>query len=336
MQQRIGVREWVEQRFARFIRSAMPDQHRIFFSKLPILLVGSIGGDGQPWASVLCAPAGFISSPDDTHLHISARPLAGDPLNATLAAGSALGLLGIELPTRRRNRANGVVQSVDTAGFAVTVRESFGNCAKYIQARTPVFVDSPLNPHAPQPEYTDRLNERMRHMILQADTYFIASAYCDSGHRIASADVSHRGGRPGFVRVDDATTLTVPEFIGNSYFNTTGNLLTYSRAGLLFIDFDCGDLLYLAVDAEIIWDGPEVERFAGAQRLFRFHIRRAVLCRASLPLRWGPAEFSPVLSNIGNWQTPLAQNKRAPDASGFRLPVGGNETIPIRHFHLGQ
>ena len=301
VQRRIGVREVVEKRYAKLIRNHMPDQHRLFFAQLPMLLVASVDGDGQPWASVLCAPPGFIDSPDATHLCINTHPLKGDPLDTTLAAGCELGLLGIELPTRRRNRANGVVQSINAAGFTVAVRESFGNCAKYIQARTPEFADSSTAAPAISSECTDRLNERMRHMILGADTYFIASAYSDTGRQIASADVSHRGGRPGFVRVDDATTLTAPEFIGNSYFNTTGNLLTCPRAGLLFIDFDCGDLLYLAADVEVIWDGPEVERYAGAQRLFRFHIRRVLLNRASLPLRWGAVEFSPALLNMGSW-----------------------------------
>jgi predicted pyridoxine 5'-phosphate oxidase superfamily flavin-nucleotide-binding protein len=53
--------------------------------------------------------------------------------------------------------------------------------------------------------------------------------------------VSHRGGRPGFVRIDGDDTLTVPDFNGNRFFNTLGNLAVHPRAGLLFIDFDNGD-----------------------------------------------------------------------------------------------
>jgi predicted pyridoxine 5'-phosphate oxidase superfamily flavin-nucleotide-binding protein len=241
----------------------MPDQHRAFFTQLPMLLVGSVDDDGQPWASVLCAPPGFIDSPDATHLRINSHPLKDDPLNTTLAAGCALGLLGIELPTRRRNRANGVVQFMGADGFTLEVRESFGNCAKYIQTRTPRFAEPApaVSTPAKRAECTDRLNERMRQIIGGTDTYFIASAYSGHDRRFISADVSHRGGRPGFVRIDNATTLTVPEFVGNSYFNTTGNLLTHPRAGLLFIDFPSGDLLHLAADTEIIWDGREVERY---------------------------------------------------------------------------
>ena len=49
-------------------------------------------------------------------------------------------------------------------------------------------------------------------------------------------DVSHRGGRPGFVKLD-GDTLVVPDFRGNRYFNTLGNLVSDPRAALVFVDF---------------------------------------------------------------------------------------------------
>ena len=47
------------------------------------------------------------------------------------------------------------------------------------------------------------------------------------------------------VRIDDARTLTFPDYTGNAYFNTLGNISRNPRAGLLFIDFSNGDLLFL-------------------------------------------------------------------------------------------
>jgi len=114
--------------------------------------------------------------------------------------------------------------------------------------------------------------------------------------RAGGVDVSHRGGKPGFVRVDDDGTLTMPDLAGNFFFNTLGNIAVNPRAGLLFIDFDNGDLLYLAVNAEIVWHGPEVRAFEGAQRLLRMHVTAMRRVEASLPLRWGPASLSPVLA----------------------------------------
>ncbi|HKY46193.1 MAG TPA: pyridoxamine 5'-phosphate oxidase family protein [Pyrinomonadaceae bacterium] len=64
-------------------------------------------------------------------------------------------------------------------------------------------------------------------------------------------DVSRRGGETGFVRID-GSRLTIPDFAGNRFFNTLGNLLLNPRAGLLFIDFNSGDLLLLSGRIEII------------------------------------------------------------------------------------
>ncbi|MEO5661228.1 MAG: pyridoxamine 5'-phosphate oxidase family protein [Polaromonas sp.] len=303
VQSRVGVLERLEQLGPRVIRDFMPDQHREFFGQLPFVIAGTMDAGGQPWASVLAHSPGFIRSPDPQHLLLQVQPLWGDPLHDTLADGVAIGLLGIEPQTRRRNRMNGVVHDLSDSGFSVQVSQSFGNCSKYIQAREPVYVDGPLFPK-PAVHGGAQLDEAARRMIEAADTLFIATAYAGDraeAGRVGGVDVSHRGGKPGFVRVDDDGTLTLPDFVGNFFFNTLGNIAVHPRAGLLFIDFERGDLLYLAVAAEIVWEGPELQAFAGAQRLLRFKVLSMKRVEASLPLRWGPAELSPVLARTGHW-----------------------------------
>lgn len=305
VQARVGaaVRERMEQIGPRVIRDFMPDQHREFFEQLPFIVAGTVDEAGQPWASVLARPPGFIHSPDAHHLVLRAQALEGDPLQGTLADGAPIGLLGIEPHTRRRNRMNGVVRGLSASGFAVEVSQSFGNCPKYIQAREPVYVDPPLSAK-PVIHESSQLDDAARRMITLADTLFIATAYAGDGAqagRAGGVDVSHRGGKPGFVKVEADGTLTMPDFFGNFFFNTLGNIAVNPRAGLLFADFDNGDLLYLAVTAEIIWDGPEVASFTGAQRLLRFKVQSMRLVENSLPLRWGAAELSPVLETTGAW-----------------------------------
>jgi predicted pyridoxine 5'-phosphate oxidase superfamily flavin-nucleotide-binding protein len=288
----------------RVIRDFMPDQHREFFEQLPFVVAGTVDEKGQPWASILAQPPGFIHSPDAHHLLLGVQPLQGDPLQGTLVDGAAMGLLGIEPHTRRRNRMNGIVRGVNGSGFAVELSQSFGNCPKYIQAREPVYVDRPAPAAGPVLHESAQLDDAARRMIEQADTLFIATAYAGDGEdagRAGGVDVSHRGGKPGFVRVEADGTLTVPDFVGNYFFNTLGNLVVNPRAGLLFVDFDNGDLLYVAVTAEIIWDGPEVDAFAGAQRLMRFKVQSMRLVASSLPLRWGEAELSPASEATGAW-----------------------------------
>lgn len=303
LQELAGVNERMEEIGPRVIRNFMPEQHREFFAQLPFVIAGSVDVHGQPWASILARPAGFVATTDPTHLTINALPLASDPLHENLYAGAPIGLLGIEPHTRRRNRANGVVESLTTAGFTVNVLESFGNCPKYIQARKPEYIADQVV-SASSVSVSNALDAAARALIADADTFFIATAY-PSDEKEAGArygvDVSHRGGKPGFVRLADEGTLLVPELSGNYFFNTLGNIAVNPRAGLLFIDFKSGDLLYLAVDASIIWNGPQVDAYAGAERLLRFTIREVRRVEAGLPLRWGEAELSPMLGHTGAW-----------------------------------
>ena len=301
MQARAGVRERMAALGPRVIRDHMPDQHRDFFAQLPFLVAGSLDAASQPWAGVLAAPPGFAHSPDPHRLRIDALPPDEDPLAASLVSGAPIALLGIEPHTRRRNRMNGVVDRVDAAGFSVAVLQSFGNCPKYIQAREPLFVGgAPAGAPAPR---VDRLDAAARRLVGQADTFFIATAHPSAGHAGAAqgVDVSHRGGRAGFVRLSGEGTLTVPDFVGNSFFNTLGNIALNPRAGLLFIDFERGDLLQLAVTAEVLWEGPELAAYEGAERLLRMQVISALYRPAALPLRWGSAEPSPYLDATGRW-----------------------------------
>ncbi len=308
MQTRAGVRERAERMGRRMIRDVMPDQHRELFEKLPYIVAGSIDRGGRPWASILAGAPGFVRTPDARTIEIAARPVAGDPLAANLALGAPLALLGIELATRRRNRANGTVIGADAGGFAVYVRQSFGNCPQYIQARTHEARAAPakdLPPRAVHAE-TRLLSERATALVRNADTFFIASAApgARGGNTAEGADVSHRGGKPGFVRADAAmgqTLLTAPDFAGNNAFNTLGNLAADPRAGLLFVDFAAGHTLSLTGSTEIVWDGPELASFAGAQRLLKFRVEDGVWIENALPLRWSKPEPAPQLAATGTW-----------------------------------
>jgi len=287
LQERMGSRARLAEAGPRVIRDHMPDQHREFFGQLPFLIAGTVDSHSQPWASVLAGPPGFAASPDSRQLVVLAQPLPHDPLAQTLVAGAPIGVLGIEPHTRRRNRLNGHVALRDAKGFAIRVDQSFGNCPKYIQARKPEFVGGAGA--VPTAHRLAALDEPARALIARADTFFIATAHplaAQSRSPAFGVDVSHRGGRPGFVRVDSGSSLTVPDFMGNSFFNTLGNLALNPRCGLLFVDFDNGDLLYLAARGTIVMEGPEVQAFHGAQRLLHLEVVSALRATGALPLRW--------------------------------------------------
>ena len=278
------------------IRNAMPDQHRIFFGQLPWLFAGVHHRDGWPLATALVAAPGFVESPTPTTLSIAALPAPDDPAFEAFRPDSPIGLLGLEFETRRRNRANGRIGTIGADGFTVSVTQSFGNCAKYIQVRSRVQDGKET---ATSPAELSGLDALARTLIAGADTLLIASAAALKSET-GGVDISHRGGRPGFVRIDE-DTLTIPDFDGNNYFNTLGNLLQEPRAALLFIDFESGSLLQFQGETEIIWQAPELARLDGAVRLWRFHVRRGWRRAHALPLRWSGPEFPPTTLQTGLW-----------------------------------
>lgn len=300
VQSRAGMAERMQQIGGRAIRDFMSEQHRRFFAGLTYVLYGALDASGQPWASLLTGAPGFLHSPNNRCLRIDAKPLPGDPVFQVLKAGNDIGLLGIDLDTRRRNRMNGVAVKVDETGLEVSVRQSFGNCPRFIQVR----ALRPLNEPMPTPRIarSGSLGPEQCSMIRNADTFFIASFYSDGQARAYDGvDVSHRGGRPGFVMVNDPGELTWPDFAGNAFFNTLGNLEMNPLCGLLFVDFVRGDLLYLTGSANVLWGGPEVSRFAGAERLVRFSVGSVVHASQAMSLRGGVREYSPYLEGTGTW-----------------------------------
>jgi len=269
------------------IRPFMPDQHREFFAGLPYLFMTTADRRGWPVASLVTGAPGFVQSPDPTSLTIAARPGDDDPAADGLLEGAPIGLLGLDLTNRRRNRANGIVRSIGSAGFAVAIAQSFGNCAQYIQTRHPV----PRSAASVAAEAIVSLDPAALRLIGGADTFFVASRSRE-GLTPGGLDVSHRGGRPGFVRVHD-DELRIPDFRGNRFFNTLGNLLAWPRAGLLFVDWQHGHLLQLAAQAEIQHEGPELADFPGAQRLLKLRLLQGRWRPAALPLRWSAPELAP-------------------------------------------
>jgi predicted pyridoxine 5'-phosphate oxidase superfamily flavin-nucleotide-binding protein len=274
------------------IRDHMPDQHRSFFEGLGFALVGVLDAQGWPVATILSAAPGFLRAPDTRHLKIRSLPPAQDPAAQGIRADSDVAILGIDLATRRRNRANGVILDADAQGFHVHVRQSFGNCPKYIQRRSAECI-------AREPgaiETWQELPDSARALITGADTFFVASRSRPQICELGRVDVSHRGGVPGFVTIDAHDDIVVPDYPGNRYFNTLGNLLGDARAALLFIDFERGDVLQLQGRVRIDWSGGGEEGKpapSAANRSWRFRTQRAWRRRAALALRWKFVDYSP-------------------------------------------
>ncbi|MFO1233540.1 MAG: pyridoxamine 5'-phosphate oxidase family protein [Rivihabitans pingtungensis] len=223
-----GQRERLAEVGARVVRPAMPDAHRAFFAELPWLLAGAVDADGQPWASALCGAPGFIHSPEADRLDIAAPLAAHDPLRVCLRVGARIGLLGLQPHSRRRNRANGQVAALTPQAEAWRWRKALAT-ARSTSTRAPSHLAA--RRQRPALHCAATLDARAQALIRQADTCFIASAHPDDdGQPAHGVDVSHRGGPPGFVQVVDEQRLWLPDYSGNGYFNTLGNLHLHPRA----------------------------------------------------------------------------------------------------------
>jgi len=282
VQERIGVRERVERMGRNIIRDFMPAEHREFFEDLPFLVVGSADSAGALWASLLPGEPGFVQAPGPRSLEVSAEPLPGDPLLNNLRLGAPLGVLGIEVATRRRNRANGRIARVGAGRFELSVEQSFGNCKQYIHARAGVFLVPPeARPH-PVAEAAE-LSTAARDILARADTTFIATASRSAASGGSEGvDVSHRGGPSGFIhseRSASGSVLTLPDYSGNFMFNTFGNLEVNPRAGFLVLDFEMGALLSLTGKARVLWEDARIGAFPNAERLLELRVQSGWLWR---------------------------------------------------------
>ncbi|CAG9268859.1 2Fe-2S iron-sulfur cluster-binding protein [Paraburkholderia caribensis] len=337
LQEKVGVAAKMRELGRRVVRDYMPDQHRTFYGQLPFIVAGAVADDGDVWATLVAGQPGFMQSPSGKILHMNVAADPHDPASSGFHEGAAIGLLGIELNTRRRNRMNGLLRDVTAQGFDVNVVQSFGNCPQYIQARDFEFIRDPGVFSDAAPTEFDGLTGHARALIEAADTLFVASYVGDGEQR--QVDVSHRGGKAGFVRIGDDGRLTIPDFAGNLFFATLGNFLVNPRAGLIFADFETGDVLQLTGDATVDLDSPEIAAFQGAERLWHFTPRRIVYRKGALPLRWKfqANGWSPNSLMTGSWDEVTSRLKAAELANAwrpFKVTNVVDESSVIRSFHL--
>lgn len=276
LQDTLGAAARMDEIGRKVIRNYMPDQHRDFFAQLPFAVFGTVDSAGRPWATLRAGEEGFMHSPQPQSLVVELPPQPDDPAQAGLRDGAAVGMLGIELHTRRRNRLNGRLRALDEGRFEIGVGESFGNCPQYIHVRDYRFERQPGEPSGLPARRLPQFDALARDLVGRAGTFFVAT-YSGEGEAMR-VDVSHRGGPPGFVRIGRDGTLVVPDYEGNRFFSTLGNILLNGKAGLVFPDFDSGGLLQMSGDARVVLDGPE--------RHWEFTPREIVWREDALPLRW--------------------------------------------------
>lgn len=262
-----------------------------FIGRQPMVVVGSIDPQQNVWASVMFGEPGFMRA-DERHIVFDLKKSCRnpiDPLWNNIATEPRVGTLVIELSSRRRIRVNGRVVCQGPHRMHLQVDESYPNCPKYIQSRHV----SMIRPWADGPDVKTRdgvvLEAGQQALIARADTFFVASA-----HPTRGVDASHRGGNPGFVRVLDSCRMRIPDFVGNSMFNTLGNFSANPHAGLVFLDFERNRMLQLVGRAEVLWDmETSPHETGGTRRWWDFTIDHWLESDGTLPFKWEFLNYSP-------------------------------------------
>ncbi|MFJ7963618.1 pyridoxamine 5'-phosphate oxidase family protein [Streptomyces sp. NPDC096324] len=291
VQDRVGVRDLADH-VGRAVGQGIRPVAAAFLELQPMLVVGAAApesgtppereaapaGGGGVWASLLTGEPGFVRATGARRISVVGGLPAGDPLTGALATpGTAVGTIALDPRTRRRLRLNGRVRPTPR-GFAVEADQVFGNCPKYLQQRRTYETVTGRAPGVPR--RGRELTPSQREFVETADTFFLATVHAHG------ADASHRGGNPGFVRVEAPGELSWPDYPGNSMFLTLGNLAADPRAGLLFLDWTSGAVLQLTGTAR-------TEFAPDGERTVRFTLAEAVETPAASPLRWSAPAYSP-------------------------------------------
>lgn len=263
---------------------------RPFIAKQFMVALASVDRDGHVWSSLLFGKPGFVHTETGRDIDIAVPDKerdGADPLWDNIKGNPDLGMLFIEIASRRRYRVNGTVTRLDAAGAGVTIREAYPNCPKYIQRRHLRQLGEAVVPV--QTAQGTVLRGAVADIVQRADTIFVASRHAQNG-----ADASHRGGTPGFVHLVDETTLRIPDYDGNSLFNTLGNIEADPHAGLCIPDFANGQLLQLTGTASIEWDQDDPAHLTGGTgRFWTFRVTRWIVRDTPQRLDWEYLDASP-------------------------------------------
>ncbi|KAG0228345.1 hypothetical protein BGW41_003444 [Actinomortierella wolfii] len=232
----------------------------------------------------------------------------------------------------------------------LTVEQTIGNCPKYITIREIVPRPNRSDDHiqqqqqqqqrqhestlqeyqhnvadlgssAPQVLSTPRggttiLSEYEQEIIRQADCVFLATRYIDEAlpAQTNGMDCNHRGGNPGFVRIKDNTIL-IPDYSGNRFYQSLGNIVNDSRIGLLFIGMTTGDTLHITGRARVLLNEEAQKLYPRVQRLVLVEMDDALLQKEALPFTFKTKELSPYNPRIPRHQHPSDRHQNS-DAQG--------------------
>lgn len=281
--QRLAGEQEVAESREGMMQPAIPRQVYRWLAAQTFLAVATADAAGRPWASLVAGAAGFLEADGDgTGLSIR-HDLPASALSQ-LQNDKRVGLLAIDLVSRQRMRINGTADLLP-GGLHVQVQEAFFNCPKYITRRVAhpgaaAVVDNTFEGTSLLPAHMD--------LLRAADVLFLATVHPERG-----LDVSHRGGDPGFLQMLPDGRIRMPDYPGNSLFNSLGNLLIDPRMAIATPDLRTGNVLQIAGRATVEWHGRDDDDSTGGTHRFVLITPETWRLEAGGPTAGATAELSP-------------------------------------------
>ena len=171
------------------------------------------------------------------------------------------------------------------------IEQSLGNCPKYLNQYE-------IRPALLDPELVSKgssLSEEGKALISKSDMFFLSTSTEDD------MDVNHRGGPPGFVRIISPTTLAYPEYSGNRLYQSLGNLILDPKIGLVFPDYETGDVLYITSTTEILTGTDASALLPGSNLAVKITIEECRYVKTGLPFRGTkktPSPYNPLVRTL--------------------------------------
>ncbi|KAF2870261.1 oxidoreductase-like protein [Massariosphaeria phaeospora] len=307
----------------------------------PLLIVGTLDAQDRPWTTLWGGQPGFSRPLGGNIIGTSTivdgvndpvvQALVGHVESGEMVQGAQKMISGLTLDLMTRKRVKlagrmvaGTLEEVDVEyaegaerpgkvaskqhqlQLGVNVEQSVGNCPKYMNQYDlrPALVTSEII------SQSSSLSLEAKALIAKADMFFLSSS------TPKDMDTNHRGGPSGFVRVLSDTEFVYPEYSGNRFYQSLGNLYMNPKIGITFPDYESGNVLYTTGHAEILIGNDAASLLPGSNLALRIKIDEARLVRGGLPFRGtkkNPSPYNPLVRTLateGNIKSNISASRK--------------------------
>lgn len=345
LQLRAGIRRSIEALAAEEITRKLDADTVTRLPPRRTVIVALLDDSGYPTCTAVSGQRGLLASTECGDLAIRRRDLPETISRLATPLDAPVSLLVPMFAEREALRINGWIAHATDEQFVVEIDQAFTNSRKYLHIRGEHRNGTDTEPSSVEPNLRPRgsLSRQMSELLRNADTLFVSTRHSETGKSPRqSLDVSHRAGLPGFMVTPDANTVLWPEYGGNGFFNTMGNLMLDSRCGLVVMAGNGPQALHLRGKAEVLWHDDLLEEATGTRRGIRFTVEQAsfvddVLNRHHPLIHYAP-ELAPRAPGRSQRRSRLLRVEEkiteAPDVVSLNLV--STDGLPLFPFSGGQ